>query len=167
MKLPKPLVIEKDGIKVAVAVPVHVHLHLPPDSCGCDDTPRSLPAPRSGLDDLIGDAADFIRLAGAWAILGVCRAFMLGLNVAGLLGAKVARAYLLGWASVGGTHKQLSRTISPWLSPGKTPLELPALVAEVLERPKGVPPALPPHARTTWTQLAAADTQPATRRLRQ
>lgn len=169
MSRPKPLVIEKDGVKVAVAVQVSVKQAAA--ACECrhelplsdeDDAPSIIEHGVIGL-------ATGVRLAASVAFLGAGRALLLALNVMGLLGAKLARAYLLGWASVGGTHKQLSRSISPWLPEGKTPTELPALVAEVLKRPESVPvyvPPLPPPPKTTWAQLAAADTQPATRRLR-
>jgi hypothetical protein len=163
---PKPLVIERNGVRVAVAVQVQVSPAA--GGCGCatadscdDDASGALDAVSWGVGSFVLGAAAVARLLAAALVIGVGRAGLLGLNVVGLLGAKLARGYLLGWAHLGGTHKQLSRSISPWLPEGKTPLELPALLAEVLEKPEGMQAhkALPPHADVTWTQLAAAQTE--------
>jgi hypothetical protein len=135
-------VVEQDGVRVAVAVQVTL-----PKQAPCDCSHELPPGRRDDGGDMLGDAllgtATTLKLAARWAFLGTGRALLLALNVVGLLGAQFARGYLLGWAHLGGTHRQLSRSISPWLSEGKTPLEIPYLVAEVLERPKSVPPPIP------------------------
>lgn len=175
-RAPKPVVVESDGVRVALAVQVQVHQ----GGCGCagPNDPESRPeAPPSWLDDALGAAVDalgyvigtcanLVRFAAIGLTLGLGRAGFLALNVAGLLLANLARGYLYAWAQMGGTHKRLSRNLSPWLPELETPGELPALMAEVLERPKSVPPYEAPRRpppKTTWAQLAAApEERPAT-----
>jgi len=168
-------VVERDGVRVAVAVQVQVH----PGGCGHDHhDPESRREPGGSIllavlgvalaavGFALASCANLVRLAAIGITLGVGRAGFLAVNVAGLLLANLARGYLYAWAQMGGTHRRLSRNLSPWLPEAETPGELPALVAEVLERPKSVPPYVPPltpHTKTTWAQLAAApDQQPAT-----
>jgi hypothetical protein len=143
---PKPLVFEQNGVRVAVAVQLTL-----PAGCGFQDGPSRREDRSSGLEEALDGSmvvfAHGCRLAATWAVLGVGRAVLLALNVVGLLGAQLARGYLLGWAHMGGTHRQLSRQLSPWLSETQTPTELPYLVAEVLERPKSIPPPLPKRLR--------------------
>lgn len=143
----KPLVIEKDGVRVAVAVQVKVQqcTHGAATAGSPQLPPQTSHAGPSWLEngcEAVGVAADhcfaLARFLVIASVLGVGRALMLAVNVAGLLGAKVARGYLLGWASVGGTHKQLSRSISPWLPEARTPSEHHALVCEAFERPKHI-----------------------------
>jgi hypothetical protein len=168
-------VVERDGVRVAVAVQVHVdrggcgHDHHDPESRhepGGSVLLDVLGVALAAVGFLLASCANLVRLAAIGLTLGVGRAGFLALNVAGLLLANMARGYLYAWAQMGGTHKRLSRNLSPWLPEAETPGELAALVAEVLERPKSVPPyvpPLPPHTRTTWAQLAAApEQQPAT-----
>ena len=147
----KPLVIEKDGVRVAVAVQVSVNTKQA--AGGCDHECRH-ELPVSDEDDAPGvlgygviALATGVRLAAAAVFFGTGRALLLALNILGLLGAKLARAYLLGWASVGGTHKQLSRRISPWLPETNMSAEYPALVCEAFERPKHIdgPPQYTPR----------------------
>lgn len=147
----KPLV-EKDGVKVVRATQVNIGQVHGNVYFGCDDTASgnrvqsSKAGPRwlENTCEAIGVAADgcaaTVRLLAIWVVLGLGRAMMLTINLLGLTLAAAARAYLLGWASVGGTHRQLSRRISPWLAPGKVDSDnLPALTAKVLERPAHIP----------------------------
>ena len=178
-RAPKPVVVERDGIKVAIAIQV------PPCRHACDghDNPERRHGPGgSGLADalevlaggvghLLASCGFLVRFLLVGLVLGVGRTALLAANVAGWLLANVARGTLLTLAHAGITHRRLSRRLSPWLAEDTTCPEhdAPALVAQVLETPRSMrptPPPLPKHARVTWQSLADADTQPATRRLK-
>ena len=158
----KPVVFEKDGVKVAVAVQVQVNK---PAAGGCDCSHDSGAAAGPGLLDdgvmagvgAISWCLAALRFTAAQALLSTARITLLLLNMLGWLGAVFARTYLLGWARLGGTHRQLSRRISPWLPPTEVPEDLAALTAKVLERPKSIPGPREYAPRTTAPQALAIE----------